>query len=450
MLIRSISGIRGLVDEDLKNDSIIKYANALNELFPEGVIYAGRDSRPSGEDIAQIMIDELIMLGRTVIYCGIVPTPTVQYMVHISEAVGGFIITASHNPIEWNGIKFLREDSTFFHKSDCEKLFNLADNFNAPATYPKEKGMLWEEKNAIYKHTVSCSSLQCIDLNKIRSKKFKVVVDAVNGAGALALPAMLDMLGCEVIKLDCEPNGVFNRGTEPLPENLKTLSQNVIQNNADVGFAVDPDADRLAVVDENGTPLGEEYSLVLAADGYINFLKVEKETFVSNLSTSLALDKLASSKKCQVIRSAVGEINVVNKMNELGSNLGGEGNGGIILSECHLGRDSLVAVTMVLNRMAQSENKLSVIHQGLPQYKIVKDKVRIEGVNVEKFLDRVDSIFQGGEKNTIDGLKITWDDKWVHLRGSNTEPIIRIYAEALSEEIATQLIKKVKDQISVS
>ena len=450
MLIRSISGIRGLVNEDLKNDSIIKYANALNELFPEGVIYAGRDSRPSGEDIVQVIIDELIMLGRTVIYCGIVPTPTVQYMVHISEAVGGFIITASHNPIEWNGIKFLREDSTFFHKSDCEKLFNLADNFNTPATYPKEKGMLWEEKNAIYKHTVSCSSLQCIDLNKIRSKKFKVVIDAVNGAGALALPAMLDMLGCEVIKLDCEPNGVFNRGTEPLPENLDTLSQNVIQNNADVGFAVDPDADRLAVVDENGTPLGEEYSLVLAADGYINFLKVEKETFVSNLSTSLALDKLASSKKCQVIRSAVGEINVVNKMNELGSNLGGEGNGGVILRECHLGRDSLVAVTMVLNRMAQSENELSVIHQSLPQYKIVKDKVRIEGVNVEEFLDRVDSIFLDGEKNTIDGLKITWDDKWVHLRGSNTEPIIRIYAEALSEEIATQLIKKVKDQLSVS
>ena len=450
MLIRSISGIRGLVDEDLKNDSIIKYANALNELFPEGVIYAGRDSRPSGENIVQVMIDELIMLGRTVIYCGIVPTPTVQYMVHNSEAVGGFIITASHNPIEWNGIKFLREDSTFFHKSDCEKLFNLADNFNTPATYPKEKGMLWDEKNAIYKHTVSCSSLQCIDLNKIRSKKFKVVVDAVNGAGALALPAMLDMLGCEVIKLDCEPNGVFNRGTEPLPENLKTLSQNVIQNNADVGFAVDPDADRLAVVDENGTPLGEEYSLVLAADGYINFLKVEKETFVSNLSTSLALDKLASSKKCQVIRSAVGEINVVNKMNELGANLGGEGNGGVILRECHLGRDSLVAVTMVLNRMAQSENKLSVIHQSLPQYKIVKDKVRIDGVNVEEFLDRVDSIFQDGEKNTIDGLKITWDDKWVHLRGSNTEPIIRIYAEALSEEIATQLIKKVKNQINVS
>ena len=450
MLIRSISGIRGLVDKDLKNDLIIKYANALNELFPKGVIYAGRDSRPSGEDIVQVMIDELIMLGRTVIYCGIVPTPTVQYMVHISEAVGGFIITASHNPIEWNGIKFLREDSTFFHNSDCEKLFNLADNFNAPATYPKEKGMLWEEKNAIYKHTVSCSSLQCIDLNKIRSKKFKVVVDAVNGAGALALPAMLDMLGCEVIKLDCEPNGVFNRGTEPLPENLKTLSQNVIQNNANVGFAVDPDADRLAVVDENGTPLGEEYSLVLAADGYIDFLKVEKETFVSNLSTSLALDKLASSKKCQVIRSAVGEINVVNKMNELGANLGGEGNGGVILRECHLGRDSLVAVTMVLNRMVQSENKLSVIHQSLPQYKIVKDKVRIDGLNVEEFLGRVDSVFQDGEKNTIDGLKITWDEKWVHLRGSNTEPIIRIYAEAFSEEIAKQLIKKVKDQISVS
>ena len=447
MLIRSISGIRGLVNEDLKENAIINYANALNEYLPEGVIYAGRDSRPSGEEIAQLMIDELIRLGRTIIYCGIVPTPTVQYMVHISEAVGGFIITASHNPIEWNGIKFLRGDSTFFHKEDCEKLFEIADNFSSMKKYPDEKGMLWEEKNAIYKHSVKCSSLKCVDLDTIRSKKFKVVIDSVNGAGADALPSMLDLLGCEIIELDCEPSGVFNRGTEPLPENLKGLSKEIINNKADVGFAVDPDADRLAVVDEKGNPLGEEYTLVLAADGYINTLGAKEEIFISNLSTSLALDKLALSKNCQVKRSAVGEINVVNKMNEVGSNFGGEGNGGVILRECHLGRDSLVAVTMVLNRMAQSLSPISEIYNSLPQFEIVKDKVSVEGINSDDFLSKVDTYYQDGEKNNIDGLKITWDEKWIHLRSSNTEPIIRIYAEAPSRKEAEELVLQIKNLI---
>ena len=343
MLIRSISGIRGLVDEDLKNDSIIKYANALNELFPEGVIYAGRDSRPSGEDIAQVMIDELIMLGRTVIYCGIVPTPTVQYMVHISEAVGGFIITASHNPIEWNGIKFLREDSTFFHKSDCEKLFNLADNFNAPATYPKEKGMLWEEKNAIYKHTVSCSSLQCIDLNKIRSKKFKVVVDAVNSTGGIAVPNLLNKLDVEVVKLYCDPNGEFPHNPEPLKENLTDLSKLVIKEQADFGIVVDPDVDRLAFVSENGEVFGEEYTLVACAD---YFLKNKPGITVSNLSSSRALKDITESYGCEYFSSAVGEVNVVEKMKEKKAVIGGEGNGGIILPEFHYGRDALVGIAV--------------------------------------------------------------------------------------------------------
>ena len=220
MLIRSISGIRGLVNEDLKKGAIIKYANALHDFLDPGVIYAGRDSRTSGEEITEIMVDELIKLGRTVIYCGIVPTPTVQFMVHTSEAVGGFIITASHNPIEWNGIKFLRGDSTFFHQKDCEELFRLADRVSFSRKYPEEKGMLWEEKNAIYKHTIKCSELDCINLDGIRDRKFKVVIDAVNGAGAKALPEILNLLGCEVVKLDCEPSGIFKRGTEPLPDNL--------------------------------------------------------------------------------------------------------------------------------------------------------------------------------------------------------------------------------------
>ena len=249
MLIRSISGIRGLVKEDLNRDAIIQYANALHTTLKPGVVYAGRDSRPSGETIIEIMIEELLKRGRTVIYCGIVPTPTIQFMVHTTEAVGGFIITASHNPIDWNGIKFVREDSTFFHLKDCEKLFGDADNFTPDSLHEQEKGMLWEEKNAIHKHTVKCTSLECINLDNIRQKKFKVVIDAVNGAGSHALPAMLELLGCEVIILNCEPNGEFTRGTEPLPEQLLGLSEKVINHQADVGFAVDPDADRLAVVD---------------------------------------------------------------------------------------------------------------------------------------------------------------------------------------------------------
>ena len=403
MLIRSISGIRGLVKEDLNRDAIIQYANALHTTLKPGVVYAGRDSRPSGETIIEIMIEELLKRGRTVIYCGIVPTPTIQFMVHTTEAVGGFIITASHNPIDWNGIKFVREDSTFFHLKDCEKLFGDADNFTPDSLHEQEKGMLWEEKNAIHKHTVKCTSLECINLDNIRQKKFKVVIDAVNGAGAHALPAMLELLGCEVIILNCEPNGEFTRGTEPLPEQLLGLSEKVINHQADVGFAVDPDADRLAVVDENGQPLGEEYTLVLAADGYLNTMQT-KEKFVTNLSTSLALDKLATSRKCSVERAEVGEINVVNKMNDIGANLGGEGNGGVILRECHLGRDSLVAATMVLNRMSQSEDSLSAIYHTLPQYKIVKDKISIKGLDKELLLSKVNDLFPEAEKNTSDGL----------------------------------------------
>ena len=393
------------------------------------------------------MVDELIKLGRTVIYCGIVPTPTVQFMVHTSEAVGGFIITASHNPIEWNGIKFLRGDSTFFHQKDCEELFRLADRVSFSRKYPEEKGMLWEEKNAIYKHTIKCSELDCINLDGIRDRKFKVVIDAVNGAGAKALPEILNLLGCEVVKLDCEPSGIFKRGTEPLPDNLSELSKQVLKNNADIGFAVDPDADRLAVVDEKGRPLGEEYTLVLSVDGYINTLGVESAIFVSNLSTSIALDKLALKNNCKVERSAVGEINVVNKMNELDSNLGGEGNGGVILRECHLGRDSLVAVTMVLNRVAQSTYPLSEIYNSLPQFEIVKDKVSVDGIKSDDFLSRVNNYFKEGKKNTIDGLKITWQEKWVHLRASNTEPIIRIYAEAPIKKEAEELVLQIKSLI---
>ena len=445
MLIRSISGVRGLTDSHLTPKISSIYARALHTSLPDGVIMAGRDSRPSGDMILHAMTEELVGLGRTVIQCGIVPTPTVQFMVHNTEAVGGFIVTASHNPVEWNGIKFLRPDSTFFHPEECQDLFNMVDQ-NVELKKAKEAGIVWPEQNAIQKHVIACASISCIDLNRIQRRKFKVVIDAVNGAGAIALPNMLEALGCEVIELNCEPDGNFNRGTEPLPENLNDLSAMVKNHNADAGFAVDPDADRLAVVNEHGEPLGEEYTLVLAADGYINETG-KKERFVVNLSTSLALEKLAHKNGSTVERSAVGEINVVNKMNEVNSNLGGEGNGGVILKECHLGRDSMVGATMVLNRMSQTEDTLSEIHRTLPIFKIVKDKISVDTIDSDELIDKVSNLFNDADKNDLDGIKFTWDDKWVHLRRSNTEPIMRIYAEAPSEDQALELVSKIRSII---
>ena len=445
MLIRSISGVRGLTDSHLTPKISSIYARALHTSLPDGVIMAGRDSRPSGDMILHAMTEELVGLGRTVIQCGVVPTPTVQFMVHNTEAVGGFIVTASHNPVEWNGIKFLRPDSTFFHPEECQDLFNMVDQ-NVELKKSKEAGIVWPEQNAIQKHVIACASISCIDLNRIQRRKFKVVIDAVNGAGAIALPNMLEALGCEVIELNCEPDGNFTRGTEPLPENLNDLSAMVKNYNADAGFAVDPDADRLAVVNEHGEPLGEEYTLVLAADGYINETG-KKERFVVNLSTSLALEKLAHKNGSTVERSAVGEINVVNKMNEVNSNLGGEGNGGVILKECHLGRDSMVGATMVLNRMSQTEDTLSEIHRTLPIFKIVKDKISVDKIDSDDLIDKVSNLFNDADKNDLDGIKFTWDDKWVHLRRSNTEPIMRIYAEAPSEDQALELVSKIRSII---
>ncbi len=445
MLIRSISGVRGLTDSHLTPSMSIAYAKALHSFLSDGVIMCGRDSRPSGEMIQNEMTNELMRLGRTVIDCGIVPTPTVQFMVHNTEAVGGFIVTASHNPIEWNGLKFLRPDSTFFYPEDCIELFELVDKDMA-LDDAKEAGMIWPEQNAIQKHVISCVSISCIDLNRIQKRKFKVVIDSVNGAGANALPTLLDSLGCEVIKLYCEPTGDFTRGTEPLPENLHDLGQMVIEHEADAGFAVDPDADRLAIVNEMGQPLGEEYTLVIAADGYLKETQ-RKERFVVNLSTSLAIDKLAEINNSSVYRSAVGEINVVNKMIEINSELGGEGNGGVILRECHLGRDSLVGAAMVLNRMSMSESSLSEIHSSLPIFEIVKDKIDIKGIDIEKTIEKVSSLFDDATIDHVDGIKFTWDDRWVHLRRSNTEPIMRIYAEAPDREQALKLVTQIKETI---
>ena len=442
MLIKSISGVRGLVETSFTLKSVPPYANAVHKILSEGAIILGRDSRPSGEEISMKIVDELVRLGRNVIDCGIVPTPTVQFMVGETDSSGGIIVTASHNPIEWNGLKFVREDGVFFFPKECEELYSLVEKPTKNNLIP-QAGMYWQEKNSIQKHIIHIAGLSCIDLNKIRQRKFKVVIDAVNGAGAVALPAMLEALGCEVTQLNCTPTGEFTRGTEPLPENLHDLCQTVKDNKADAGFATDPDADRLAIVSEAGVPLGEEYTLVLAAEGYMK-LNGTPETFVVNQSTSMALEKTAEKYGYKVVRASVGEINVVKKMLELKSNFGGEGNGGIILKEAHLGRDSLVAVTLVLNRMAQDAKPLSKIFSDLPQYKIIKDKVNLETIDIDSTLINVKERFCNVDMNTDDGIKFIWEDKWIHLRKSNTEPIMRIYAEAVEASEALHLIKGVK------
>ena len=363
-------------------------------------------------------------------------------MVQTTEAQGGIVITASHNPIEWNGFKFIRNDGTFFRPNECQKLFSKMDKTNN-LNKKDELGEILQDVNAVQKHIINIIGLSCINLSQIRKKKFIVVVDAVNGAGYDAVPQLLETLNCEVIRINCDPSGDFVRGPEPLANNLEMLSDTVKKTNADIGLALDPDADRLAVVSNMGKPIGDEYTLALAADGYIR-QKKSKETFVINLSTSMILEKIANKNDCKVISTAVGEINVVEKMIEIGAELGGEGNGGVILNESHLGRDSLVACALVLNRLAQTDESIHDIFLGLPQFVIVKDKIELSSNDLDDLISYSKNIFKDAEINNEDGTKFAWKDKWIHLRKSNTEPIVRIYAEAKDKTIAQDLIKKVK------
>ncbi|MFQ6677626.1 MAG: phosphoglucosamine mutase [Fidelibacterota bacterium] len=440
MIIRSISGVRGTAPE-FNSETIKKYACAFHSMQPKGVFILGRDTRPSGEMYLEKFALALNSVGRDVINLNIVPTPTVQFMVEITDAAGGVIITASHNPIEWNGLKFVRSDGTFLHLGDCEELFRIVDSDISIAE--NESGLHYPDVNAIQKHLIRVVGLSCIDQKRIRNRHYKVVVDAVNGAASDALPAMLEALGCDVVKLYCEGDGVFARKPEPLPENLTDLSQAVVENNADIGFASDPDGDRLAVVMEDGHTAGDEYTLVFAADGYLQTTG-QSESLVTNLSTTMALDKLAEKYHSTVERSAVGEINVVQKMVELNADFGGEGNGGVILKEAHLGRDSLVAAAMVLHRMTLTDEPISTIFYSLPQFRIVKDKVEIKGIDKNVVFEKAKSVFSNAEINDVDGVKFSWEDRWIHLRTSNTEPIMRIYAEGRTKEDAQLLVDKVK------
>ena len=441
-LIKSISGIRGIVGKTLNNTVVNSYSNIFSHIQEQGDILLARDSRSHGDDFYDSICETLTFMGRNVVSCGIIPTPTAQFIIKERKLAGGIVITASHNPIEWNGLKFLDSDGCFLNADKMEELLSMS-----PETITIDRGNIIESEDAYLSHIDNVLNLKCIDINKIKEKRFKVVLDTVNGAAYKVLPELLEKLNCDVIKIHCENTGDFPRGTEPIPSHLGDLSKAVREENADIGFATDPDADRLAIVSNTGFPIGEESTLVLAVESYLKFYK-DSQTIVTNLSTSMSVDVIAKRYNSTVQRSFVGEINVVEKMKELGSNIGGEGNGGVILRESHLGRDSLVASALILNHLAQSNLPLNKILDTTPQFIMIKDKITVENdIN----FDDIKKSFNNEKEVSFyegDGLKIVWDNKWVHIRKSNTEPIIRIISEAKDNDIAESLIDSVKKIIS--
>ena len=441
-LIKSISGIRGIYNKNFDNKIASNYANYFSNIQKKGDILLARDTRPHGINIYNSILKTLTLIGRNVISCDIIPTPTAQFIIKEQKLAGGIVITASHNPIEWNGLKFLDSDGCFLNANKMEKLLSEDSKSNRNNT-----GRIIESKNAYQNHIQNVLKLDCINIDIIKSKNFKVVVDTVNGAAYKVLPELLNELNCDVVKIHCSNNGIFPRGTEPIPSHLKDLSKLVTENNADIGFATDPDADRLAIVDNLGNPIGEESTLVLALESYLKYYQ-DSQKVVTNLSTSMAIDVIAHKYNSIVERSSVGEINVVEKMKEIGSTIGGEGNGGVILKESHLGRDSLVASALVLNHLAQSDIPFDEILNYIPRFVMIKDKIILQH---DIDFNHMKKIFQNDDVKFVesDGLKIIWKDKWIHIRKSNTEPIIRIISEANNHKTAKDLIDYIKDNISL-
>ena len=436
MLIRSASGLRGIAEDHFTPELIDQYILAFITTQNIKSCVIGRDGRPSGKQIAQWVIDSLHKKGINVDNCGLATTPTMQIMTENENYDGGIVITASHNPSEYNGLKFLQTDGTFLSPDQCEELFKAVDQ-NVSINQPDSLGIVSDYSTANEEHIEKVLAAKCIDADNIRKKKFKVVIDAVNGAGSFILPILCEHLGCEVVTMNCNGDGNFNREAEPLAENLNELEQKVLSDRADIGFATDPDGDRLSIVSNKGKAIGEEYTLVLAVK---NFINSQESMVVTNLSTSMMLDNIAD----KTIRTKIGEAHVVKKMNELNIAIGGEGNGGVILKEVNLGRDSLVAISMILNLLSLSGKSISDEISNIPKYLMIKDKIHI--YNKIDF-DSLENIFDCDEINKLDGIKFSWPNKWIHIRQSNTEPIIRIFAEASTQDEVDELINTLKNYL---
>ena len=443
--VRSISGLRATVDDNSLNDDIVRdYCRAYSQIIPEGEIIIGRDGRPSGEHIQDVAVEALSDSGRDVHIAGIVPTPTVELLVEKSGAAGGIIITASHNPAQWNGLKFLNSDGVFLDADKNNELWNIVDN-NLFQSHDRQ-GKIKEIDNALDLHLESILNIPILrdNIDKIKGMKLKAVVDAVNASGSKFVPQMLNKLGVEVIPLFCDGTGVFPHTPEPLPQNLTELAAAVRKNNADIGIAVDPDADRLVLIDGNGEPIGEELTVSLAVESVLSLEKENKNNnVVVNLSTTRVVEDIAEKFNAKVFRSPVGEINVVNKMRETNAVIGGEGSGGVIYPACHYGRDSLVGIALILSLMAVREMTLKELANELPKYDIVKVKQEFTS-NVKQLVYKIAEEFKDYKINLDDGIRVDFDKSWVQVRASNTEPIIRIIAEAPTSEETEQLIENIQ------
>ena len=438
MLIRSASGLRGVVEDDFNSGIIDQYITSF--ILTQKITYCvlGRDGRQSGKEMSQWVVDSLTKYGVNVDNCDLATTPTMQLMTEKEQYNGGIVITASHNPTEYNGLKFLQKDGTFLSPDQCDKLFASVDNEDV-LDKAEVAGKASYYNSADEEHINKVLSASCIEPNKIHSKKMKVVIDAVNGAGSTILPQLCRELGCDVETINCNGDGNFTRIPEPLAHNLKDLENKVLEVGADIGFATDPDGDRLSIVSNKGKAIGEEYTLVLA---FKNFINHQKSMIVTNLSTSKMIDDISSGS----IRTKIGEAHVVQKMKELNISIGGEGNGGVILEEVHLGRDSLVAVAMVLNLLDLTNQSINEIIAEIPEYVFLKDKITLsDSKNVD--FDNLATLFDCDEINRDDGIKFSWSKKWIHIRKSNTEPIIRIFAEAKTESEVNSLIQTLKDYL---
>ncbi|HSQ41290.1 MAG TPA: phosphoglucosamine mutase [Fibrobacteraceae bacterium] len=441
VLMRSISGIRGIVGDSLTVDTLVSHVRAFLQVTRARRIVLGRDSRPTGSAICEVVSGVCRMAGVSVTDLGLATTPTVELMVAQCHADGGIIITASHNPIEWNALKFLNNKGMFLGPMEVKELFALADQGGFSWPNWEQMGSLEKRADGDQLHIDALLRLSVVDVQAISKAHFKVAVDAVNGAGSKVVPALLRQLGCEVVELHCEPNGLFPRGAEPLPENLKILGDAVRQQGCAVGFALDPDADRCALVDSHGRAVGEEYTLAIASDTVLDRLN---GPIAINLSSSRMNEDVAERHGQQCFRASVGEINVSLEMIAKGCVMGGEGNGGTILPALHYGRDSLVACALILDWMARSGKRVEDWVVEHPAYAMPKKKFRLGAKSVTEVLAQVASHFPDWRQDTRDGLWLGKGKTWLHVRASNTEPVIRVIAEAPTASEAEGLCAQVE------
>ena len=454
-LIKSISGIRGTIggkpNENLTPLDIVRFSAAFGTWAKESVthskkIIVGRDGRISGEMVRNLVVSTLTGLGLDVHDLGLSTTPTVELAVIGEKAAGGLIITASHNAKEWNALKLLNSSGEFISAENGLEILDRASKESFSFAPVDKLGTYTVDNSYLYKHIQAILDYPLIDLPAIRGKHFKVVVDTINSTGALFIPPLLKELGVEHIRLLNEDvNGKFTHNPEPLPENLAGLSAEVKKSGADLGIAVDPDVDRLCFVCEDGTMFGEEFTLVAVAD---YMLSQRPGNTVSNMSSTRALKEITLKHGGQYFPSAVGEVNVVSKMKEVNAIIGGEGNGGIIVPDLHYGRDALIGIGLFLSALARHKNGMRSFRSKYPDYFISKNKIELEkGINVDRIFDQIKSKYKNHPANTEDGLKIEFDDDWVHLRTSNTEPIIRIYAESNFETTANNIARRLMKDI---